>query len=67
MKRETSKGEKSTAPMHARGIICPRCGYRRFHTTHTQPLRDYRIRRRKTCRDCGYKIVTYEAANGFDR
>ncbi|MEX1228805.1 MAG: hypothetical protein WEB58_01115 [Planctomycetaceae bacterium] len=51
----------------ARGISCPRCGHRRFRTTNTQPLQDYRIRRRKKCRSCGYKIVTYEAANGCDR
>jgi transcriptional regulator NrdR family protein len=45
-----------------RGIECPRCGCRHFYTTHTEPLRDGRIRRRKECRHCGRKIVTYEAA-----
>jgi transcriptional regulator NrdR family protein len=43
-----------------RGIECPRCGCRHFLTTNTEPLRDGRIRRRKTCRHCGRKIVTYE-------
>jgi transcriptional regulator NrdR family protein len=45
-----------------RGICCPQCGCRHFYTTHTEPLRDSRIRRRKRCRHCGRKIVTYEAA-----
>jgi len=45
-----------------RGIECPQCGCRHFYTTHTEPLRDGRIRRRKVCRHCGRKIVTFEAA-----
>ena len=44
-----------------RGIECPRCGCRHFYTTHTEPLRDGRIRRRKECRHCGHRIVTYES------
>jgi len=43
------------------GIECPQCGCRHFYTTHTEPLRDGRIRRRKECRHCGRRIVTYEA------
>ena len=43
------------------GISCPKCGCCHFYTTHTEPLRDGRIRRRKECRHCGRKIVTYEA------
>lgn len=43
-----------------RGITCPQCGCRHFYTTNTEPLRDGRIRRRKACRHCGRKIVTYE-------
>ena len=44
-----------------RGIECPQCGCRQFYTTHTDPLRDGRIRRRKVCRHCGRKMVTFEA------
>lgn len=43
-----------------RGIECPQCGCRHFYTTHTEPLRDGRIRRRKECRHCGRKLVTFE-------
>jgi len=43
------------------GIRCPRCGCRHFKTTNTEPLRDGRIRRRKLCRHCGRKVVTFEA------
>ena len=51
---------KNNSPSE-RGIACPRCGCRHFYTTHTEPLRDGRIRRRKECRHCGRKLVTYEA------
>jgi len=44
------------------GLECPRCACRHFYTTHTEPLRDGRIRRRKVCRHCGHRIVTYEAS-----
>jgi len=44
-----------------RGISCPKCGCRHFFTTHTEPLRDGRVRRRKVCRYCGRKILTFEA------
>lgn len=47
-----------------RGISCPKCGCRHFFTTHTEPLRDGRIRRRKACRHCGRRIVTYEVPIG---
>ncbi len=43
------------------GISCPRCGCRHFRTTHTEPLRDGRVRRRKVCRHCGRKVVTFES------
>lgn len=43
------------------GIACGRCGCRHFKTTHTEPLRDGRIRRRKYCRSCGKRVVTFES------
>ena len=46
------------------GLCCPQCGCRHFHTTHTEPLRDGRIRRRKSCRNCGRRIVTFETPLG---
>jgi DNA-directed RNA polymerase subunit RPC12/RpoP len=55
---ETARKQK------ARGIACVKCGCRHFFTTHTEPLRDGRIRRRKVCRHCGRKIVTHEAPLG---
>jgi ribosomal protein L33 len=44
------------------GIPCPQCGCRHFYTTHTEPMRDGRVRRRKVCRHCGRKILTFEMA-----
>ena len=46
------------------GLVCPRCECRHFETTHTERLADGRIRRRRTCRRCAHKIVTYEARTG---
>jgi transcriptional regulator NrdR family protein len=43
-----------------RGLRCRLCGCRHFATTHTEPLHDGRIRRRKRCANCEQKIVTYE-------
>ncbi len=48
-----------------RGIECSQCGCRHFYTTHTEPLRDGRIRRRKVCRHCGRKMVTFEHPAGL--
>jgi transcriptional regulator NrdR family protein len=48
-----------------RGICCPKCGCRHFYTTHTEPMADGRIRRRKVCRHCGRKLVTFEQTIGF--
>jgi ribosomal protein L33 len=53
--------KKPSAAKQPIGIECPQCGCRHFYTTHTEPLRDGRIRRRKFCRHCGRKLVTYEA------
>lgn len=46
------------------GIECPQCGCRHFYTTNTEPLRDGRIRRRKECRNCSRRLVTYEQVQG---
>ncbi|MDW8265354.1 MAG: hypothetical protein RMJ52_08475 [Gemmataceae bacterium] len=51
----------SPPPRKPIGIRCPRCGGGRFKTTHTEPLSDERIRRRKKCLGCGRRVVTFEA------
>jgi transcriptional regulator NrdR family protein len=43
-----------------RGLECSRCGCTHFYTTHTEPVSGGRIRRRRECRNCGRRIVTYE-------
>lgn len=60
----TTPGDDQLHKQSLRGIVCPHCGCRHFHTTHTEPLRDGRIRRRKVCRHCGYRVVTYESRPG---
>lgn len=54
--------KNAKTPRAERGICCLSCGCRHFYTTHTEPLRDGRIRRRKLCRHCGRRIVTFEAS-----
>jgi transcriptional regulator NrdR family protein len=58
--------KRSTPDKPPRGIECPTCGCRHFYTTHTEPLPSGRIRRRKVCRHCGRRIVTYEAPPQLD-
>ena len=53
--------KQTTTPRSDLGICCPQCGCRHFDTTHTEPLRDGRIRRRKVCRHCGRKVLTFES------
>ena len=53
--------KRAEPPRVARGIECPQCGCRHFYTTHTEPLRDGRVRRRKECRHCRRRIVTFES------
>jgi transcriptional regulator NrdR family protein len=55
---------KTPPDSNSRGIRCPHCGCGHFYTTHTEPLPDRRIRRRKQCRHCGRRIVTFEAEFG---
>jgi len=43
-----------------RGLVCNKCGCRHFRTTHTEPLPTGMIRRRKECRHCGERKVTFE-------
>lgn len=52
--------ERTDGGAAERGIECPRCGCRHFYTTRTEPMLDGRIRRRKECRHCGRRIITYE-------
>lgn len=44
----------------ASGISCPRCGCRELKVTNTEPMGNGRIRRRRACVNCLYKLVTFE-------
>jgi transcriptional regulator NrdR family protein len=56
-----STTSRTNPPSVRIGIRCPACGNGRFRTTHTEPLPTGRIRRRKTCRDCGRRVLTFES------
>jgi len=43
-----------------RGLECRKCGCRHFRVINTIPLPGGRIKRRRICRHCGKKTVTYE-------
>lgn len=42
------------------GIACPSCSKRDLRVTNTEPMPGDRIRRRRVCAACGYKLVTFE-------
>lgn len=42
-----------------RGIPCLTCGHTRYRTMSTEPINGS-IRRRKTCRACGRRRLTFE-------
>jgi hypothetical protein len=58
-------GEKQDAE-EPLGLRCARCGCRHFWVTHTEPATGGRIRRRRQCRHCRRRIVTYEQGPGAD-
>lgn len=51
-----------TAPLELVGLVCPRCGGRRWRTAYTRERPGGVIVRRKHCRDCGHRIFTRETA-----
>lgn len=53
-------GPIETQPAEPRGLVCRVCGCQHFYVTHTEPLPGGKIRRRRVCRHCGAKYVTYE-------
>jgi transcriptional regulator NrdR family protein len=44
-----------------KGISCPKCGCRHFNVLETRPTNNNRLRRRKECRHCGYRVTTHES------
>ena len=54
------RAESGGRRAEGRGVRCAKCGGTRFRTTHTEPLTNGTIRRRKTCRACGRRRVTFE-------
>lgn len=42
------------------GLICHRCGCRHFFVVYTRPTAGGQIIRRRECRHCGTRIMTYE-------
>lgn len=47
-----------------RGLECPRCGCGHFEVVETRPAPGGRIRRRRECRHCGWRITTLEMRLG---
>ncbi len=52
-------------PDEPRGLQCRVCGCRHLEVTHTERLRNGSIRRRRTCRHCGNKYVSFEQFPSF--
>jgi transcriptional regulator NrdR family protein len=52
------EGKKAIEPT-APGLTCPKCGCKHFEVVYTRP-KPQRIMRRRECRHCHNKIVTFE-------
>jgi len=44
------------------GIRCRRCGCRHLRVLYTRPTIKGRLLRRRECRNCGYRMTTYETS-----
>jgi len=53
---------KSYKSEQGMGLSCRKCGCRHFEVLDTRATYGGRIRRRRTCRHCGYLLVTVESA-----
>jgi hypothetical protein len=51
---------KKVNPPANRGLQCRVCGCQHLEVSHTERLKNGTIRRRRTCRHCGAKYVTFE-------
>ncbi len=51
-------------PDEPRGLQCRVCGCQHLEVTHTEKLPNETIRRRRVCRHCGARHVTFESLNG---
>jgi transcriptional regulator NrdR family protein len=49
-------------PDEQRGIVCAKCGCQHFRVVYTRPGWGSRIIRRRECRNCGWRVTTYERA-----
>jgi len=50
-----------------RGLVCPKCGCKRFYVVYTRPTWGGRIMRRRECRHCGRRITTFEQSTHMPR
>jgi DNA-directed RNA polymerase subunit RPC12/RpoP len=49
-----------TPPETRRGLECRQCGCRHFRVIYTRPAFDGKLVRRRECRHCGKRIITWE-------
>lgn len=59
MDRPTIPGKPATEPEDGAGLECTRCGCRHFLVVYTRPG-DKCIKRVRSCRHCGRRVVTRE-------
>lgn len=48
----------------AKGLVCRACGCRHFEMMHTRRALGNRVMRRRACRHCGRRMMTYELPAG---
>jgi len=47
-----------------KGLVCPKCGGRRFGVVYTRPGWGGKLVRRRRCRNCGQRVTTTERVTG---
>jgi transcriptional regulator NrdR family protein len=47
-------------PEERRGLVCPKCGCEHFRVIYTRRVLGGKIVRRRECRHCGRRVITYE-------
>lgn len=55
---------KSDDSYGTKGIVCARCGCKKFRTTKTERMPGKRVRRYKKCAKCGGGMSTMEVTMG---
>lgn len=58
------KDKRPIGKIEKLGLVCPSCACTHFEVVYTRRMSNGKIMRRRECRNCGRKVVTYEIVVG---